>query len=93
MYPTQMNGYENDRATEFSDQLKASLALEATRDDNTVQEFAAKRQLHPTQANRWKRQAVEGMASVFSDKVKRLRTRARQNQGVAHKDWSTDVGE
>ena len=29
------------------------------------------RQLHPTQVSTWKRQAIEGMAGVFSDKVKK----------------------
>ena len=52
----------------FSDKFKAAVALEALRGDKTVQEIAAKRQLHPTQVSTWKRQAIEGMASVFSDK-------------------------
>ena len=47
------------------------MALEALRGDKTVQEIAAKRQLHPTQVSTWKRQAIEGMANVFSDKVKK----------------------
>ena len=55
----------------FSDKFKATVALEALRGDKTVQEIAAKRQLHPTQVSTWKRQAIEGMANVFSDKVKK----------------------
>ena len=55
----------------FSDSFKATLALEALRGDKTVQEVAAKRQHHPTQVSRWKRQAIEGIAGVFSDKVKK----------------------
>ena len=47
------------------------MAIEALRGDKTVQENAAKRQLHPTQVSTWKRQAIEGMAGVFSDKVKK----------------------
>jgi transposase-like protein len=47
------------------------VALEALRGDKTVQEIAAKRQLHPTQVSTWKRQAIEGMADVFTDKVKK----------------------
>ena len=35
----------------FSDQFKAAVALEALRGDKTVQEIAAKRQLHPTQVS------------------------------------------
>ena len=32
---------------------------------------AAKLQLHPTQVSIWKRDAIEGMAGVFSHKVKK----------------------
>lgn len=53
----------------FSDQFKAAVALEAQRGDKTVQEIAAKRQLHPTQVRTGKRQAIEDMAGVFSDKT------------------------
>lgn len=55
----------------FSDKFKATVALEALRGDKTVQEIASKRQLHPTQVSTWKRQAIEGMANGFSDKVKK----------------------
>ncbi|WP_169798734.1 transposase [Falsihalocynthiibacter arcticus] len=38
----------------FSDQFKAAVALETLRGDKTVQEIAAKRQLHLTQLSTWK---------------------------------------
>ena len=41
----------------FTDQFKARVALEALRVDKTVQEIAAKHQLHPNQVSTWKRQA------------------------------------
>ena len=50
----------------FTDALKARFALEALRGDKTVQEIAAKHQLHPNQVSTWKRQAIDGMADVFS---------------------------
>jgi transposase-like protein len=50
----------------FTDQFKAQVALEALRGDRTIQEIAAKHQVHPNQVSTWKRQAVEGMAGVFS---------------------------
>ena len=55
----------------LSDQFKAAVALEALRVDKTVQEIAAKGQLHPTQVSTWDRQAIEGMLRVVSDKVKK----------------------
>ena len=36
------------------------------RGDKTVQGIAARHQLHPNQVSTWKRQAIEGMADVFS---------------------------
>ena len=50
----------------FTDQFKAKMALEALRGDKTIQEIAAKHQVHPNQVSTWKRQAVEGMADVFA---------------------------
>lgn len=50
----------------FTDQFKAKVALEALRGDRTIQEIAARHQLHPNQVSQWKRQAVEGMAEVFA---------------------------
>ncbi|WP_435988433.1 transposase [Sulfitobacter sp. SH24] len=50
----------------FTGQFKAKVALEALRGDRTIQEIAAKHQVHPNQVSTWKRQAVEGMADVFS---------------------------
>jgi transposase len=50
----------------FTDQFEAKVALEALRGDKTVQEIAAKHQLHPNQVSTWKRQAIDGMADVFS---------------------------
>jgi transposase len=62
----------------FSDKFKATVTLEALRGDKTVQEIAAKRRLHPTQVSTWKRQAIEGMAGVFSDKIKELHAKIGQ---------------
>ena len=50
----------------FTDQFKAKVALEALRGDKTIQEIAARHQVHPNQVSTWKRQAVEGMADVFA---------------------------
>lgn len=50
------------------------MALEALRGDKTV----AKRQLHPTQVSTWKRQTIDGMAGVFSDKVKKAGNKDRE---------------
>ena len=53
-------------------------ALEALRGDKTIQEISAKRQLHPTQATTWKRQAQEGLAGVFSDNAKKSESKGSE---------------
>ncbi len=50
----------------FADQFKAKVALEALRGDKTVQEIAAKHQLHPNQVSTWKRQAIGGRSWLGS---------------------------
>jgi transposase len=50
----------------FTDQFKAKVALESRRGDKTIQEIAAKYQVHPNQVSTWKRQAIDGMADLFS---------------------------
>jgi len=72
----------------FSDKFKATVALEALRGDKTVQVIAAMRQLHPTQVSTWKRQAIEGMAGVFSDK-----TRKAENKEGGIKDMHAKIGQ
>ena len=47
------------------------MALEALGGERTVQEIAAKHRLHPTQVTTWKRQALDGLTGLFSDKVRR----------------------
>ncbi|SDG03589.1 Transposase [Celeribacter baekdonensis] len=48
-----------------TDQFKAKVALEALRGDKTVQEIAAKHQLHPNHVSTCKRLAIDGMSDVF----------------------------
>ena len=51
----------------FGGEFKARVALEALRGDKTVQEIAAKHKVHPNQVSTWKRQAMDGLAKVFSN--------------------------
>ena len=51
----------------FTADFKARVALDALRGDKTIQEIAAKHKVHPNQVSIWKRQAVEGLGTVFSN--------------------------
>ena len=49
--------------------FKARVALEALRGELTTSQLAMKHSVHQTMVSDWKRQAMEGLASVFSVKV------------------------
>ncbi len=53
----------------FTPEFKAKVALEALRGDRTIQEIAARYEVHPNQVSTWKRQAMDGLGDVFSNGV------------------------
>jgi len=63
----------------YSAEFKAKVALEAIRGEMTVAQLAAKHGGHQTMINSWKKQAVEGMAGVFSEKAEAAET-AREGE-------------
>ena len=50
----------------YAASFKAKVALEAIRGDRTIAQLVAKYGVHQTLINGWKKQAIEGMAEVFS---------------------------
>ena len=52
----------------YGAEFKARVALEALRGELTTAQLAAKHGVHQTMVGEWKKQAVEGLASVFSGK-------------------------
>ncbi len=53
----------------YSADFKAKVALEALRGELTTAQLAAKHGVHQTMISGWKRQAIDGLASVFSTKT------------------------
>jgi len=45
--------------------FKAKVALEAIKEESTLQELANKYEVHPNQISQWKRQLVEGADDLF----------------------------
>ena len=54
------------KRTRYAAEFKAKVALEALRGELTAAQLAAKHGIHQTMVGEWKRQATEGLASVFS---------------------------
>lgn len=53
----------------YSAEFKAKVALEAIRGELTVAQLVAKHGMHQTVITAWKKQAVDGMAGMFSGKA------------------------
>lgn len=65
----------------FSADFKAKVVLEALKDRLTIEELSRKYEVHPTQINTWKREAIANMTSVFSgDKSEVCEDMERQTQ-------------
>jgi transposase len=52
----------------YSADFKARVALEALRGELTTAQLATKHGVHQTMISEWKRQAVDGLAAIFSGK-------------------------
>ena len=53
----------------YSAEFKARVALEALRGELTVSQLATKHGVHQTLVGDWKRQALDGLVTVFSGKA------------------------
>lgn len=56
---------------QFAPREKATVALEALKEQRTMAQISSAYQVHPTQIGIWKKQAREGLAEIFSDKRKK----------------------
>lgn len=54
----------------FSSSFKAKVALEAIKDQLTLQEIASKFDIHPTHISTWKREFIENSSKAFESKSK-----------------------
>jgi transposase-like protein len=55
----------------YGGEFKAKVALEAIKGQRTINELASEYGLHPTQIMQWKKQAMEELPMLFSDKRKK----------------------
>jgi transposase len=55
----------------YSAEFKAKVAREAMKEGATIVDIASRYGIHPNQAGEWKKQAIEGLAGVFSGKASR----------------------
>lgn len=59
----------------YSSSLKAKAALEAIRGERSLNEIASSYDIHPNQLSQWKRQVLESIPDIFTDR----RNRSKKN--------------
>ncbi len=73
----------------FTADFKAKVALEALRGDRTIQEIASRHKVHPNQVSSWKRQAIDGLGTAFSNGG----DRSRSDHEAEIKELHAKIGE
>jgi len=51
----------------FSPELKKKIAIDAIREQRTVNEIASAYEVHPVQVRKWKKELLDGVLSIFED--------------------------
>jgi len=60
-----------DQRKRFSGDFKTKVAVEAIKGHRTATEIAGEYGVHPNQITQWKKQALEGLPELLSDKRKK----------------------
>lgn len=55
----------------FTPEQKAAVAIAAIKGEQTLNQISAAFEVHPTQIGAWRRQALQGLKEVLSDKRKK----------------------
>jgi transposase-like protein len=54
----------------FSNEFKAKVALEALRENSSINEIASRHELHPSQVSEWKNEVMGNASSILSNPKK-----------------------
>lgn len=55
------------KRSRYSEEFKTKVAIEALREQSTINEIAGKYQLHANQVSAWKKRLEEGAGEIFKD--------------------------
>ena len=76
------------RRKRHSAEFKAKVALEAIKAQKTINEVAARYQVHPNLVTQWKKLALESLPNVFSDPNRRADKQREQLEAALYQQIS-----
>ena len=68
--------------------FKAQVVQELLKEDQTIAQIAAEYEVHPTQLNKWKSTAIQGLSSLFEkkDSLAGLKARHEEQLNICNSD-------
>jgi transposase-like protein len=66
-----------------SPEFKKKIAIEALREQKTVNQIAKEHSVHPVQVSEWKKQLLDGCGSVFENRTDRVGRQTNREEEVA----------
>lgn len=71
-----------------SSEQKGKIALEALKDQKSINEIAKENNVHPVQVSKWKKELIENAKDIFQDK-----RRKEQKGATTEEDLQKKVGQ
>jgi transposase len=68
-----------------SSDFKKKVALEAIREQKTINQIAKEFQIHPVQVSEWKKQLLNGCGSIFDDNSRQQESREEEIAALERK--------
>ncbi len=56
---------------QFSPEVRKKIAIEAVREQQSINEIAGTHEVHPAQVRKWKKELLDGAISIFEDPKRR----------------------
>ena len=73
----------------YDKKFKAKVAIEAIREDKTIQNLAQKHDVHPNQIGQWKKRLLAGAADIFE----RTKNHKEENIEVVQNELYQNIGQ
>jgi len=75
----------SEQRKRYDAEFKAKVALEAIKEEKTLAQLGSEYRVHPNQIAQWKKQLLETMPTLFSDKRKKVEKEGEDLQAELYK--------